>query len=645
MLGRIPSIAALALASALVAAAEPASLGARAREALADGRLDEASKLAKELANAEPADAEGYRIAGLAAFRGGRYEEARAAFLAQLARERSAETAPVVHFNLAGAEFKLGRFVEAEGDYRAAAADPGLAPLATLNAALAADRAGAHDSAGDLLRAAAVLGAGGSVGEQADRLLGEWRDARAADRRDGAYHLAHEARAELAAGRAADAVSLYYGARAEAAAGAMAAAERAEIDVALGNSLLAAGRPREAEAALRTAAAALPRDGEVRYLLGVALNDAGDPAAADAFRAALAAGLSPGDAARTRGYLDALDHPELGAAVASARARFTVEPMVGFGWDSHYAAGRETIFGTNANQSSAEIVADVEPRLRLFGRPSNGAWLGNRVDALLYLSGEADPFSLIEDDLYLEGAWSPLAWLTLRATGEGYLQSAGVSSFGLYETGAQLALKATAYEGERFATRVRYAHTFMQSLDPNYQYLSGGHDDASIAELAWLGRWRLSLGYVFRSDAVGVQTADAMAILPANLVGPDNDFFYRIPWSYTSHDVGFDADGDLAGFHLSGGLHYERRDYGGTITTTSTSAAVAAGMHTHRVDDRYAADLAVKRLLGFGIYARLSAYLLFSASTINNQDLAFKYDFDDKTYVRFVGTLELLRPF
>jgi tetratricopeptide (TPR) repeat protein len=652
----------LAVAGVAHGAATPEDLAGRAREALAAGRLDEATELARELEARDGSDAEGYRIAGLAAFRGEHYEPARVAFLAQLQRVQDAAAARVVRFNLAGAELKLGRFSEAQADYLIAADDPELAPLATLNAAIAADGAGAHDTSGELLATAAHLGAGSAVGEQARRLLNEWRDARAADRCDAAWALAGDARKALKEGRIDDAAAIFYGALAEAHAGKMKPADKAELEFALAHALVAAGRPKEAIPELRSAVAAVPKDAEFHYLLAVALHDAGDDGAAAEFRVALESGLERDDAARTRGYLEKLG---ISGDVGAGSGRLRVEPQVSFGYDTNYASGRETLFqrSLSTDTGASEILVDVEPRFRLLGRPSNGLYVGDHFDALIYGSSAADPFSLMENALYLEGAWSPTRWLTLKAYAEGYLQTAGVLNFGLYQTGFLASLKATAYEGDYFATRLRYAHVYMYSLDSSYSYMTGQHDEAGLAELFYAGTWRLSLGYLFRNEAVGVQTLSGAVVLSTNAdydlrceaargrrcMASDSpeglaDPTYSIPWSYQSHEVGFDGDGDLgAGFHLGFGIRYEHRDYGGQVTITP--APLPGTFHDHRVDDRLTLELQVKHAIGAGFLLRVSLLFLNNWSTIDNTQATSALDFDDKNYNRFVGTLDLLRPF
>src|SRR5439155_22311997 len=179
-------------------------------------------------------------------------------------------------------------------------------------------------------------------------------------------------------------------------------------------------RVADAVAAFRRAVAGAPRDPEFHYMLGVAADRSGDrAAAATAFRRALDLGLTERDAAQARTWL---------AARAARPPRLTVETQVGGGYDSHYASGREALFMTGSRPAGAgtgapELVLDVEPRLPLAGSGDRSLVAGDHLSALLYLESAADPYSLVEDDLYLEGTLSPRCWLPLAASAQVYLET------------------------------------------------------------------------------------------------------------------------------------------------------------------------------------------------------------------------------
>jgi tetratricopeptide (TPR) repeat protein len=633
--------------------------------------------LARPAAGVPDGAAAGYRPgeAGLTAFRAGRYEEALADFRAELEAHPASS---LLRFDLASAEFKLWRYTDAERDYLAASADLELRPLATLNAGLAAAAAGLHDTAAAYYRAVttdehAAVGAASPRTERVAQLLTEQTEERRGERRDTAWRITRLGRDRLKAGEVDAAVELLYGALDEAAAGSLPADDRAEMRYALAVALERASRHVEAVAELRLALAAKPDDADFHYLLGLALRALGRrQEAATELQAALAApsesGLPEEDVVRARAYLAELSAPPAAIDPPSPAPppRLAVDAALQIGYDTNYASGREVAFMKGVrNVSSAgapELVLTVEPRLRLVGRPGNGLYLGGRVDALLYLSSDADPFSITEFDLYLEGSWSPAPWLTLSASAQPYLDLAGVLRGGLYQWGGELWGRATFWEGERFATRLRYRHLFMNALDPTYAYLGGNRDEAGIAELAWVGAWRLALGYFFRNDAVGMQSTPGAALLApaadldlrcqANLGRPCEagvdpsllpDPIYTIPWSYRAHDVGLDADGDLGWrLHLELGVHYQRREYLGRVAITPDPGH---GYHPTRGDDRWAFDFSLRRELGWGIHARLSLYVLVSASNVDNSDPAYPFDYDDKNFTRVVSTVDLVRPF
>lgn len=664
----------------------------QARAALDGGRWDEAERLARRAIERDSNSAEAFRIAGLAAFRQRKWDEARAAFAEEVARD--SPPAPggsrVAWFNLAGAEFKLERYADAEKDYLVAAEDAELAPLSAMNAGLAAESDGRRDDAIARYRDAAALAAkrgSSTVAEKARQLIEEAQEAERSEHRDEAWRLAKAGGAELKEGRSGSAVKLLGRALDEAGAGAMPAGDRAEIEYALGHALLDEHSHAAAAAAFRRAVRDNPKDPDFHYMLALALYKGEDDAgAAVEFKTAIAGGIAANDAARARDYL---------AAIAEAHqppTYVTVETQVSAGYDSNFASGRDTP-SAGSTAGAPEVVVDVEPRVRLFGGPSNGAVVGFRFDALLYLSRDADTFTLIEEDLLLETAWSPRPWLTLSANAEGYFQTTGILHFTPYQAGAQLSAKALFLEGEHFATRLRYVHAFMQALPcyagcttvatdsrgrpiqdshgnnitvektDTYSYMTGGHDDAGISELLYLGGWRLALGYTFSSDLVGSQSALGSDILQAsgfiqtqrgNLLPAARNLSnirYVIPYSYLGHTLGFDADGSLPwGLQLAVGLRLERRDYYDGVQILP--APPAGTFHKERIDDRLTFDASIKRELVWRLVARLSFTLIENWSNIANQSVdpttkaaRYPFDYDDKNYARFITTFDLSRPF
>ena len=70
-----------------------------------------------------------------------------------------------------------------------------------------------------------------------------------------------------------------------------------------------------------------------------------------------------------------------------------------------------------------------------------------------------------------------------------------------------------------------------------------------------------------------------------------------------------------------------------------------SGYHRRRADDRISFDLSLRREIAFGIKGRVSLYALVSRSNVANADPAFAFDFDDKNYLRVVGSVDVLRAF
>jgi hypothetical protein len=445
----------------------------------------------------------------------------------------------------------------------------------------------------------------------------------------------------------------------------MPAADRAAIDYALGHALLDGGRIADAVAAFRRAATRAPHDPEYRYMLGLASFRAGDNGTAEAeFRAALQGGLAPADAERARSFLATL------AEQRRDERGYSVETQLSVGYDSNYFGGREIAnqILTGVRADSPEIVVDVEARARLAGSFDNGLLIGDRVSGLFYTASEADNFSLLENSLYLEGQWTPRDWLRLTAFVDGYLMTSGIRSFGLYQAGARFGARATFYEGLRWSTRLRFTHTFIDALQdgtgglPDYRYMSGNREELLIAQRVRLGGAYLSLGYALQYDAVGVENQPASALLEGLCVLPPRvacptgqtrdgnadsplrtDAMYRIPYSFVGNGLVADASGQLpARLQLTVGARYDHRNY---LDDIAISPAPRSGYTRRRVDDRLSFDLALKRDVWRGVELRLSAYVLFSLSTVDNTRAATPYDFDDKNYIRWVGTVDLLKAF
>jgi hypothetical protein len=497
---------------------------------------------------------------------------------------------------------------------------------------------------------------------------------RRASHRDEAWRLARAGAAALKARRPAEAVADLDRALDEARAGEMPPAGRADLEYARGHALLDLGRTADAVAAFRSALAASPHDAEYHYMLGFALYQShADRDAAPEFAAALAEGLTGADAERARTYLDAM------VRATRPPARLSLDAQLSAGYDSNYLASREVFQnGTNcAGQPSSgpispgapELGFDLEPHLRLAGHPANGLFLGVRANGLLYASRDADCFSLMEGDLYLEGALSPRRWLTLTATLEGYFQTSGVVTFAPYQTGGLAELRALFLEGDRFATRLRYTATYMHALQGIYSYMTGFRHEASLSELLYAGSWRVALGYRLAIDDVGSQQNvpstdvlsgvftksgfDAETSLenvtnckpptPQNPSAPGCTINYFIPYSYVGNDLGLEGDGELGrGFHLGAAFHWEHRNYTGRVAIDPDPIT---GYHHVRIDDRFASDLWLRRVVVWGIQAQVSLYLLVSRSSIDNTRPTSPYDFDNKNYLRFVGTFDVMRAF
>ncbi|MCA1664253.1 MAG: hypothetical protein LC659_08295, partial [Myxococcales bacterium] len=186
----------------------------------------------------------------------------------------------------------------------------------------------------------------------------------------------------------------------------------------------------------------------------------------------------------------------------------------------------------------------------------------------------------------------------------------------------------------------RAQHIFKRSLDPTYDYLGGDRDEAGASELWRDAKDRLSLGYLFAREDIGVQKVPlGLLDLPRAAAGTfDPNDVYFIPYSYYSHEVALGGARDLSrDFYGTTSLRYEHRDY-------DQSAHIAApngtpSYYRHRRDDRFAVDVAVHHPIALGFDLELAYTFVVNHSTIDNTRASTPLDYDDKSYTKHVVTL------
>ena len=614
---------------------------ATARRALDAHDFPRAAALAALASAREPSSVEAALVVGLARFRAHEPTAAIAPFARAVALEPTSAT---LRFDLASALYQAGHPRDAEPRYlEAAARDAKVAPLALLDAGLAALDGGNPERAVAHLKAAeeAARAAGQEpVADEAHATLQSFnrRSARAAA--PELQRLTHAGTEALQAHRYADAASHYRRALDVAAAEGATTADRAELEYDLGQALWRANDLVAAARELTSAVELAPREAEFHYLLGLVHFDAGaDRDAKSALERAVALGLPQAEARRAADILRALAETRRGET-----SRVFVEVRVAGGIDTNVPQSGTLVTAAHpaAEASSAPFLeGDLDFLWRPAGTARNGFTIEYRFGQLAYLSNELDLYSLQEHDLTIAGAWTPTPRLTLELGGEPYVLFSGVETFTPFQTGASVGPRVLVREPHGFETRLRAQHVFKHSLDPTYDYLGGNRDEAGASELWRDPKDRVSVGYLFAREDIGVQKV-ALGLLDLPQAQPgsfDPNSIYFIPYSYFGHEVALGAARDLPrDFYGTATVRYEHRDY-------DSSAHIAAPNGTPsyyrvRKDDRFALDVALRHPIALGFDVELAYTFIVNRSTIDNTRASTPLDYDDKSYTKQVIQLD-----
>ncbi len=581
---------------------------------------------------------------GLESFRAGAFEEARSAF------EQAVELDPrsaVANFDLASALFQLKHYAAAEGAYLLAAdLDKTIAPLATYNAGLAASERDQLSRAIELFQSAqdlAIAAHREALADKARQAGDALRERRLREERERMLALARFGKEALHAGRAMEAAASYQQALAIAEQIGAPAGDQAELHFGVGSCELREESYDKAVAAFQTAVDLAPREAEFHLMLGVANYRAGKDEHAEVdFEAAIALGLSHEEQVRAETYLELL----WDRRIDSRRVAF--EARVALGYDSDVPQSGAIPSLTNkvtVTESAAPYVgADFDAQWRPLGDARNGLVTEYRFSQLAYISVPLDPYSIQSNDVDADATWTPAHWLTLDADFDVYLMFAGIETFGPFQDGLRFTPRATFREGRGFETVASYSYTRQWSLDPNYNYLSGTHDDFGVSETLRGGWGRVTLAYQFHLEQVGNELAPVTEIpfpCPAAPAGsppcpPAATNVYVIPYSYSSQELTLTGAVNLpSSFRAKLDLDFEYRPYIGDSYIVRPADRSRYYFET-RLDHRYSLDATISRTFGRRYSLQLEYTLQLNVSDINYNLPATRLDYDDKNYVRQV---------
>jgi tetratricopeptide (TPR) repeat protein len=620
-------------ARAAEARSDPTAALARARSLMAAGDDEGAVAAAASAVAQQPGNGSAYLVLGMAHFRGGRYQDALAAFHSARQAPQPPAAGPLA-FNEGSTLFALARFADAERAFEEAASRDGrLGPLAALNAGQAAlaggnlARARAHLLAAEQQPGAAALSA--ELGE----LRAELERRETAEQVVKAEALRSRAREALKAGRLHEAIAGYQAARAEARRRNAPPSERADLAYAEGVGSLRAGLGAQAVALFREAWALEPRVADHPYMLGLAALQIDDPATArGSLEQALALGLDEPDAAAARAALDRLS---LGMRRAGAGLSLSFE--VGAGYDSNVSqlsAGRveglsgeapETPGGA-AGSLSLEVAAG-----RSFGRLFFGEvayWLAQHA----YASESLDLYNLQSHQLAARGELTPRGPLRLGLAVEAEYQLAGLRGFAYFQRALAVEPQIALDESPHTATVLRL-HGRLQDATAEEDHLDGRRLQLTLGQIWRSRRLRGGITLRHRREQIGTRSVDLSGL------GRRERFEgrYQVPYGHRANALLVDASVSLGTrLRLGADASIERLRYmqDNVLVVTGPLGRTTEAGRVRREDRRLVAGTQLGLALTETIDTTLRYDLVVNRSTV---ELAF----DDKNYRKHTVMLTL----
>jgi Flp pilus assembly protein TadD len=566
------------------AAAAPALQAAQA--AFAQGDYERADALATAAAE-PPNEGAALYLAGLARFRAGHAEEA----LDALNRAERASDPPVealFHYNRAACLYELGRFAEAEADYRKAAAlDASIATLSLVNAAYAALDGGSPQRAREIAaRARAAAKAG-----EADLV------------------------ADLETHIGLDGI------------------ERATAEYREGLAAYDGGRFEEARTHFRRATELDPADGRSLIMSGASSYRLGDRAEARAdLDAALRERLDDDDARTARDYLQALTgglpSRKVWEGAVRLAAGFDNDPLQTGFFDTNEIPRFSTVENASG-VATADIALAVRPRLH----EGLGTELSYTFNQIAYLTDPASDLSLQQHEL-ATALELPLgnAWRVGGAV-FGQLSFTGVSRFRELQRTLGASSWAALDEGDWTTTRVDLGWTGKQGVGPEFDYLTGSRGDVAATQQLRIRSFLLEAGYRFRAELIGTSVQ--------GIPGTAQQFVD--PFAYLGHAFWAAArfSGARGTFEITSG--YESRSYlDDSFTQVGFSGRDSriSGLR-RRHDDRFFGGFAASTQLtrNLALSLRYDVVVNRSNSAGDNSGPGRSSDSDARSYDRHVMLL------
>jgi tetratricopeptide (TPR) repeat protein len=593
----------VAPALALVAMLAVGGSLSEAQQQFAEGRYEEAERLALQAAQ-PPQLGTALYLVGLARFRAGKPAEALEALEAAGQAEDAPERASW-SFNRAACLYALGRFDEAEQDFLEAAEDASLSRMAWANAGFAALDGGSAERAA------------------------QWAERARQGASERELALVEELLAAIAKTQGVP-------------------VDEGDEAYRQGLASFDADRFDEARAHFLRAAKLTPSSGRAQLMAGASAYRAGDRSTArEDVTASLRLPLDAQDQETARDYLDRLSF----GLRSSGRGR-GLSLGASTGYDSNVlqvgVAQRDVFMGTETGSPFVEVGLGLVSRHRL--SDTLFAELAYGGSQRVYGLASSRDYSLQLHRLGASLELEPVQRLRLGASAGGDVFLTGLSDFRGLQASANASVWTALDESEVTSTRLDVTLARKAGLISEFSYLTGRRLDATLSQEFRLETVAATAWYRYRRDRIGtlVQATSGQA--------PGVSQEYVIPFSSTSHTLGASARlelGDWGEASLSAGVEW--RDYlsQSYLRLQAVDGTVEERNRRRRRDVRF--------VLGPSVSARLTKRLLLSLrydflSSDSNMDTRLadepgtcvapeyschSYDYTNGNYQKHVPMLEL----
>jgi hypothetical protein len=325
-------------------------------------------------------------------------------------------------------------------------------------------------------------------------------------------------------------------------------------------------------------------------------------------------------------------------------ATVDLEIGIGGGFDSNVPQSGVVVVAPTqqdrANPAAALVAVDVDFAWRAVETGPYSLTLGYVMSEVAYASETVDQFSIQDHTVKMTAGYTPRRWISLEALGEVFLLFSGTKSFAPFQAGAGMGPQVVLRETDDFETSLKYTHVFKQSLQDTYAFLSGGRDEATIAQAWKTGPVELTLSYVLRNEAIGVERAPVLDIVSPEAAVRTSTVFgaravYNIPYSFLGHEASMNLHLKLPWkLDVAAAFAYEHRTYNDPSYITNPATGLGASYFRNRVDDRYTVRTALGRDLWDKFAIELSYTFIANRSTIDPTNPLSFFDYDNKNYAK-----------